>query len=169
MHWPILTTKPPVHYRITTITLLWEMFPHLVEHGHNERLCMLAGFPANERNEVHITRILEVENTNQSPSYCTAEDSAYIQLMLALENVGFSPVAVAHKHPGTKLAATFPSLQDLTNMRSFEACHPTLGFILTEDGFCRAYTADIPFTLDIVGKGVRRLGSDIFRLEEVEA
>jgi hypothetical protein len=59
----------------------------------------------------------------------------------------------AHSHPGDSSAATTPSGVDMATARQLEAHYPTIGIIVCAGGFFRAFSAERPFCLSIVGKG----------------
>lgn len=102
-----------------------------------------------------INRVLEFEHEDQSAVRAVADRDSHMAVLDELERTGHQLLGHLHCHPGSGVAGTMLSKTDLSYQRDLEALdYEAIGFVVTSDGFLRAYSADLDFELAVHGEQI---------------
>lgn len=117
-----------------------------------------------------INRVLEFEHAEQSAVKAVGDSESQFAALDRLEATGHQLLGTFHNHPGTGVAGTQPSATDLSYQADLEALgYDAVGFIVTEDGWLRAYSENQPFAVEVHGAGITTHDRHerVFHLEDV--
>lgn len=102
-----------------------------------------------------INRVLEFEHEEQSAVTAVADPDAQFAALDELDRTGHQLLGHLHNHPGPGRTVPEPSGTDLEYQRDLEALgYDSLGFIVTQNGWLRAFSADQAFDVTVHGDDI---------------
>lgn len=114
-----------------------------------------------------LNRCIPFAHAEQSATRAVGDPEASFDVLRELDRNGFQLLGYVHNHPGTGIGHTRPSNDDRAYQAWLEAAgYDAIGLILTEDGYVRAFSNDLTFTIEIHGNHVQRKDEHLFQLEE---
>jgi hypothetical protein len=149
-------------------SILYDAFSKLMEHGKNAREWIVAlGYQQIDGKKV----VTHVYNLNCTISRFTGAEADYGNLAKAMsfyELCGGNIVAIVHIHPWHS-GSVSPSLIDIETQKRWEEFYKGefLGIVFNNSGVFRIFMVNSRLKPVIVGKGVRRIGSDLYELERI--
>jgi proteasome lid subunit RPN8/RPN11 len=103
-----------------------------------------------DRSTVHATPIIDSQR----------------KALASLENSQERLLATLHSHPGRGAKCTSPSDEDLSTQARLERSeYPTIGGIVSRDGFLRFYAVDRVFRVAVSGAGITQIDERLFHLD----
>jgi len=116
-----------------------------------------------------LDKMIEVAMSRQTPVSAVGDVSSTHRALLEMESYGHRLVACFHSHPGCGPGATTPSATDIDyQARQEKGGYIAIGGIFSRDGYFRAFSLDLPFRIEIYGKGVQKIDERLFRLHEID-
>lgn len=117
-----------------------------------------------------INRVLEFEHEEQSAVKAVGDPESQFAALDELEQTGHQLLGHLHNHPGSGVAGTQPSATDLEYQRDLEALgYDAIGFIVTQDGWLRAFSSEREFEVAVHGEGITTHDREqrVFRVRDV--
>ena len=146
--------------------LLYDCFNLLTKTG-DESLHALTGLVFG-RSRV-LERIIPLRLSRQSVAGAEASNESLAMELLRLNDFGMLPLAYFHSHPGYGPSATEPSGTDRQTQDAMEkAGSQILGGIFSRDRFVRFYANRMEPHVRVVGKRVKEVAKNVYRLETEE-
>jgi proteasome lid subunit RPN8/RPN11 len=116
-----------------------------------------------------LERMIPLSLSAQSPGSAVADDESVVDRFLHLYEYGLRPLAYFHSHPGCGLGATLPSRTDRQTQANLEQSgSDIIGGIFSRDGFVQFYSNRRKPDVRVVGKRVRKVGKNAYKLESEE-
>jgi len=155
------TGKEPV-FVVNSLTL-HESFRLLTE-TENENLFAITGSVM--KNIRSLERIVPLDLSTESAGGAEADDTSVADAFLRLNSYGLRPLAYFHSHPGYGANATRPSVVDRRTQSLMEqSTNDIIGGIVSRDGYMRFFANDFEPNVKVVGKQVRRVDKNVYKLE----
>lgn len=82
------------------------------------------------------------------------ENASVYESLKRFERFGYRLRAYIHSQPGLGPESTRPSGKDLETQRNLEKAYRCIGLIMNQEGYLRAFSADMAFDLSIYGDNV---------------
>ena len=115
-----------------------------------------------------LDKMIKVGMSRQTPVSAVGDITSTHQALLKIESYGHRLVACFHSHPSCGPGATIPSSTDIDyQARQENGGYVAIGGIFSRDGYFRVFSLDIPFKLEVYGKGVQRINDKLFHLYEI--
>jgi len=116
-----------------------------------------------------VERLIPLKLDKSEMAYASADPIASSKVLIGLEHYGSLLTCYFHAHPGNGSEANHPSSIDINNHTRLEAGnYCTVGGIFSRDGYLRFFTDKMAFRIIISGKGVKRVGADLWKLTATE-
>jgi len=146
--------------------LLHDCFKLLTKTG-DESLHALTGLVFSQTRVLE--RIIPLRLSRQSVAGAEAANESLATELLRLNDFGMLPLAYFHSHPGYGTSATQPSGTDRQTQDVMEkAGSQLLGGIFSRDRFVRFYANRMEPHVRVMGKRVKEVGKNVYRLETEE-
>lgn len=149
---------------IVSARLLCDCFRHLNRDLHKESIVDISGIRFGE--VIVMERMEVMEHESASAVHARTMLLPTFRTMMTIDAYGGLLAGVFHVHPGVGADATMPSPADLADQaRRERAGMKSIGGIFSRDGFIRFFSCDMPFRVQVIGKGVSEHGKHIFEIE----
>ncbi len=113
-----------------------------------------------------LEQIIPLRLSVQSVTGASAEDQSLVEELLKLYEFGLRPLGYFHSHPGSGISATLPSNTDRNTQTCMERSgSDIIGAIFSRDGFVRFYANSRVPNVKVLGKRVRRIEKNVYKLE----
>jgi proteasome lid subunit RPN8/RPN11 len=113
-----------------------------------------------------LERLVTFEKTERTAVRVAGEPSSSHAALISLEARGYRLTAWMHSHPGHGPSATMASGIDMGHQARLErGRYPAIGAVFSRDGYVRFFSKDLPFAVQIFGKGVTRLDERLYQLQ----
>jgi proteasome lid subunit RPN8/RPN11 len=146
--------------------LLHDCFKLLTKTG-DESLHALTGLVFSQTRVLE--RIIPLRLSRQSVAGAEAANESLATELLRLNDFGMLPLAYFHSHPGYGTSATQPSGTDRQTQDAMEKSGGhILGGIFARDRFVRFYANRMEPHVRVVGKRVKEVAKNVYRLETEE-
>lgn len=147
---------------VISTLFLRECYPFLMQDEY-EAASYVSG--PRIRGQQVLDQLVTFEQAQRELGYARGEVISSTAALLSLDYRGFCLTGTIHSHPGFGEAAAEPSIIDRNlHQRLEKAGYQALGIIMTRDGYVRFYTAQMRFTIEVVGKDIKKLGDNSYRL-----
>ncbi len=150
--------------------VLYEAFSILISHGKKSKEWIVALGAQELDGKLVITRVYDV---NCAISHTTGAEVDYQSLAKALrfyEECGYQIAGLAHIHPWNSETVS-PSATDIKTHRQWEELYKGkfIGIVFNNSGVFRIFHGGkCKVKPKVVGKGVKRIGKELYRLEKCE-
>lgn len=135
----------------------------MLTRTRNEDLVYVTGL-ADPEGVYALTRVVRLD-LDRGVAHATPIPKSAAHALLRLEEAGELLLATFHSQPGRGPRATEPSQLDLATQQRLErAEYPTIGAIVSRDGFIRFYSVDRPFRVAVSGTGYERVNDYLFQV-----
>ena len=157
-----------VVYKAGTL-FLHECFKYLVSSS-DEVMHLVSGVKLDE-NLYTLDRMAKIQfEANIGSAKANIKD-LFSKLNEMDDKYGHPLLAVFHSHPGIGKSGTFPSGIDRNLQTSLEKNgYKTIQAIFSRDGFIRFFSNELPFKIELFGKGIQKLegqsNEQIFKFED---
>jgi proteasome lid subunit RPN8/RPN11 len=116
-----------------------------------------------------LERIVPIRLSRQGVAGAEASNESLATELLRLSDFGMLPLAYFHSHPGYGPSATQPSGTDRQTQGAMEKSgSQILGGIFSRDRFVRFYANRMEPHVRVVGKRVKEVARNVYRLETEE-
>lgn len=114
----------------------------------------------------YLERIIPLSLSMQSIGGAAAENESLANEFLFLNEFGLRPLAYFHSHPGRGIGGTHPSSTDKQTQSLMEQSgSEIIGGVFSRDGFIRFYANRGEPNVRVVGKRIKEVGKNVYRLE----
>ena len=152
----------PVKFILTTFFL--RRCYEYVMPSDKETLCYISGIRLKDC--VIMDELIKFDMDRQETCYVSGNIISSTKALMTLTDRGFPLTGTVHCHPGRGAAATTPSGIDKRHHGRLEqGGFKALGIIMTEDGYVRFYSDQMPFKVDVIGKDGRWINTDTYYLD----
>jgi len=111
-------------------------------------------------------QIIPLRLSVQGTTGAAAENQSLAEELLKLYQFGLRPLGYFHSHPGTGISATLPSSIDRDTQAHMESSgSDIIGAIFSRDGFVRFYANSHKPKVRVVGKRVKEVKKNVYKLE----
>ena len=132
--------------------------------GPDEELYLVTGTQYN--NTKILTTMLPLKYKYQSIAGVAGDEESTRQQLKMVDAFGSRYLAYFHSHPGYGEDATRPSTIDISLQQKYERAKQfVIGGIFSRSGHVRFYSYEFPFTINVLGKRVRKVSDNVFQLE----
>lgn len=157
--------RSPLTVHIDTLVLA-DCYQTLFEDPSIETFVYLTGIRL-APGEVTINRRLRLDHETQSAVRAAGDPTASFATLRALDACGHPLLGHCHNHTHQGADGLQPSSTDRDYQQRLEDGHyEAIGLIMTEDGYVRLFTNDLPTEITTHGNNVKRLDDDRLYLEE---
>lgn len=112
-----------------------------------------------------IERLVPLKLEDSGVAYACADAASSAKVLIDLEPYGSLLTGYFHTHPGRGPGANRPSSVDITNQAQLEQSnYRTIGGIFSRDGYLRFFSDQMTFAVDISGKGVEHVQTNLWKL-----
>jgi hypothetical protein len=113
-----------------------------------------------------LDRIVPLQLSLQGLAGAEAENCSLASELIRLNDFGLLPLAYFHSHPGRGANATHPSSTDRQTQSTMEESgSEIIGGIFSRDGFVRFYANKKVPNVHVVGKRIRKVEQNVYKLE----
>ena len=117
-----------------------------------------------------LERIVPLNLSEQSVGGANAENASLVDALIQIHDHGLLPLAYFHSHPGYGASATNPSHIDRQTQGTMErGGSKVIGGVFSRDGFIRFYANRTEPSIRVVGKRVREVSRNVYKLEIEES
>jgi hypothetical protein len=101
----------------------------------------------------------------QNALFVKGEASSNLTSLIHIENHGYILTGWVHNHTGNGEGSVHPSGTDIKNQKALEVGnYAAVGAIFSQDGFIRFFSDRLKFNVEILGKGVQKVGENLYRI-----
>jgi hypothetical protein len=154
----IKTDKIPAYF-VSTL-LLADIYRYLNDGSRTEKMCYVTGVM--HGNARVPTQMLAPQMSVRTGVAVRADNASIQQHLRFLDNAGHTILLQCHIHPWAGSGATLHSSIDKANHRDLETWWPVIGLIYSADGYFRFFSIHKRFSVEIYGKGVKKVDEDTF-------
>jgi proteasome lid subunit RPN8/RPN11 len=149
---------------IVSARLLCDCFRHLNRDYRNESIVDISGI--RHGGIFVMERMEDVEHESSSAVHARTDLQSTFRMLMTIDAYGGLLAGVFHIHPGKGVGSTEPSGADLVDQaRRERAGMNAIGGIFSRDGFIRFFSCNMPFQVQVIGKGVKEYGEHILKIE----
>lgn len=148
---------------LTTTLFLWECYRHLMQ-SDVECLNYITGIWLGSY--ATLDRLITFRLAVQRTAYVRGDIISSTAALMMLSDRGLPLTAWGHCHPGDGVQCTSPSPTDFKHQRRLEqGGYTCIGLIMTRDGTLRFFSDQLPFSVQVFGSDVSRIGPTTYRLD----
>jgi hypothetical protein len=149
---------------IVSARLLCDCFWHLNRDSQNESIVDISGISYGHI--LMMERMEEIDHESASAVHARTDLQSTFRTLMTIDAYGGLLAGVFHIHPGRGADSTRPSGTDIVDQaRRERAGMKAIGGIFSRDGYVRFFSHNMPFEVQVIGKGVREHGGHIFKIE----
>ena len=149
---------------IVSARLLCDCFRYLNRDSRNESIVDISGISYGDI--LMMERMEEVEHESASAVHARTDLQSTFRTLMTIDAYGGLLAGVFHIHPGRGADSTRPSGTDFVDQaRRESAGMKAIGGIFSRDGYVRFFSHNMPFEVQVIGKGVREHGEHTFKIE----
>lgn len=113
-----------------------------------------------------LERLIGFNKLKRTPGGVVGDPASTQRVLIGLASKGHRLTGWFHSHPGCGPWATVPSGIDRAHQTLLETGeYPAIGAVFSRDGYVRFFSNRVPFTVEVHGKGVRRIDSRVYKLD----
>lgn len=158
---PETKDREPVY--VINSLMLYDCF-NILTQTESENLHAITGSVVG--NVRSLERVVPLSLSTQNPVGAVADNESLVGQLIHLNDFGMRPLAYFHSHPGSSVSATCPSGTDRRTQSMMEQSgSDIIGGIFSRDGFIRFYANGFTPNVKVIGKKVRRIKKNVYKLE----